>query len=200
MKHTWNNLDTPPKLPWNMYENARKNHKTPRREHSSITSATFPRSAQALTPHNPLICWRNAWTEGELLDDFYDMFQIIKICFSIMVRNIFWGVFKEIRARFRKKFISLLITSSIWPQILALCFNSPTLSLPSVSMSAFWPPHLPPKRQQYQHCGSDPPPPQTCWRNTWTLPKASEKHPIWTHWTPSKNTLKTYMTLNWSTL
>ena len=118
-------------------------------------------SAQALTPHPPLICWRNTWTEGELLDDFHDMFQIIKIYFSIIVRNIFWGVFKEIRAWFRKKFISLLITSSIWPQILALCFNSPTLSLPSVSMSAFWlrPPHPPPKRQQYQHFGSDPPPP-----------------------------------------
>ena len=120
----------------------------------------------------PLIYWCNTWTEGELLDDFHDMFQIIKIYFSIIVRNIFWGVFKEIRAWFRKKFISLLITSSIWPQILALCFNSPTLSLPSVSMSAFWlrPPHPPPKRQQYQHFGSDPPPPQTCWCNTWTLP------------------------------
>ena len=115
----------------------------------------------SLDPPPPLICWRNTWTEGELLDDFHDMFQIIKIYFSIIVRNIFWGVFKEIRAWFRKKFISLLITSSIWPQILALCFNSPTLSLPSVSMSAFWlrPPHPPPKRQQYQHFGSDPPPP-----------------------------------------
>ena len=53
-------------------------------------------SARALPP--PLICWRNTWTEGELLVDFYNMFQIIKIYFSIIVRNIFWGVFKEIEA------------------------------------------------------------------------------------------------------
>ena len=36
----------------------------------------------------------------ELLDDFYDMFQITKICFSIYIRNILGGtgaVFKEIK-------------------------------------------------------------------------------------------------------
>ena len=41
-----------------------------------------------------------------MLDDSYDTFQIMKICFSIITRNIFWDVgdvFKKIRARFRKK-------------------------------------------------------------------------------------------------
>ena len=36
----------------------------------------------------------------EQLDDFYDMFQITKICFSIYIRNILGGtgaVFKEIK-------------------------------------------------------------------------------------------------------
>ena len=36
-----------------------------------------------------------------MLDDFYDKFCIIKICFSIIIRNIFWAVeaaFEEIRA------------------------------------------------------------------------------------------------------
>ena len=50
-----------------------------------------------------------------MLRDLYDMFQIIKNNFSIIIRNIFWGVgavFKNIRALFRKKFISLLIISS----------------------------------------------------------------------------------------
>ena len=75
-------------------------------------------TSEPSVPPLPLICWCNTWTEGELLDDFHDMFQIIKIYFSIIVRNIFWGVFKEIRAWFRKKFISLLITSSILQQYL----------------------------------------------------------------------------------
>ena len=67
-------------------------------------------------PPTPRIYWCNTWTEGELLADFYDMFQIIKLCFSIIIRNIFWGVgtvFKYIRPWFFKKFISLLIISSI---------------------------------------------------------------------------------------
>ena len=98
------------------------------RERSSITSAGFPkfgppppvsaRSAQVLTP---LICWCNTWTKGKLIDDLYNMFLIIKICFSIIIRNIFWvveAVFKDIRAWFRKKFISLLIISSILHQYL----------------------------------------------------------------------------------
>ena len=29
----------------------------------------------------PLICWRDTWTEGDLLDDFYDTFQMIKMYF-----------------------------------------------------------------------------------------------------------------------
>ena len=88
------------------------------RECSSITSASFPRF---WTFPPALIFWRNNWTEGELLDDLYDKFQIIKIYFSIFIRNIFWGigaVFKNIRALFRKKFISLLIISSILYQYL----------------------------------------------------------------------------------
>ena len=71
-------------------------------------------SAQALIP--PLICCYNTWIEGEMLDDFGDTFQLIKICFSITIRNIFWFVgaeFKDIWAWFRKIFISLLIISSI---------------------------------------------------------------------------------------
>ena len=65
-----------------------------------------------------------------MLDDFYDMFQIIKICLSIIVRNIFWGVgsvFKEIRALFRKKFISLLIISSILQHNFFFISTSPPL-------------------------------------------------------------------------
>ena len=56
-----------------------------------------------------------------MLDDLYDMSQIIKIYFSILIRNIFWGigaVLKNIRALFRKKFINLLIISSILHQYL----------------------------------------------------------------------------------
>ena len=56
-----------------------------------------------------------------MLDDFYDTFQIIKICFSIFIRNMFWGVgavFKEIRAWFRKKFSGSLLISSILQQYL----------------------------------------------------------------------------------
>ena len=72
------------------------------------TSTVSTLSAQA----PPLIYWHNTWTESELLDDFYDTFQMIKICFSIIIRNIFWdfgAVFKNIKPWFRKKFISLLI-------------------------------------------------------------------------------------------
>ena len=104
------------------------------------------RSAQVLTPCPTLICWCNTWEEGELLDDFYDMFQIIKICFSIIIRNVFWGVgavFKEFKAWLRKKFISLLISSSIVRQYLLY-----------VSFSIYL----------------RPPPPKTCLRNTWRLP------------------------------
>ena len=44
--------------------------------------------------------------------------------------------------------------------ILAQCFNSPTLSLQSVSMSSFWlRPNPPPKHQECQQFDSDPPPP-----------------------------------------
>ena len=73
-------------------------------------------SAQALTPTPHLICWRNTWKEGELVDDFYDTLQIIKICFSIIIMNILWdvgAVFKKIRAWLRKNFISLLTILSI---------------------------------------------------------------------------------------
>ena len=52
-----------------------------------VTSAL---SAQALTPLPPIICWRNTWTEGELLHDENMIF--------IITRNIFWdvgAVFKE---------------------------------------------------------------------------------------------------------
>ena len=57
---------------------------TPLRQHCQRKPYTPPSS-----PHN------------FLLDDFYDKFEIIKICFSIMIRNIFWAieaVFKDIRA------------------------------------------------------------------------------------------------------
>ena len=93
------------------------------------------------------VCWRNTWTEGELLEDLYDMFQIITICFSFMIRNIFWGVgaaFKEIMAWFRKKFIGLLLISSILQQYLLYVS---TLPPPPFKVSAC------------QHFGFDPPPP-----------------------------------------
>ena len=93
-------------------------------------------SSASLDPPPPLICWRNTWIEGELLDDLYDAFQIIQICFSIIIRNRFFGVgvvFKDIRAWFRNKFISLLIISSILQQY--FCYVS-TLSLLPFKVSA----------------------------------------------------------------
>ena len=89
-------------------------------ERLSITSANFGpppslcqqdqhRSLPQLPTHSNLL---NTWTEGELLDDLYKTFQIIKIYFSITIRNLFWGVgavFKDIKPLFMKKFISLLI-------------------------------------------------------------------------------------------
>ena len=70
----------------------------------------------ALDPQPPLKWWCNMWTEVELLDDFSNMLQIIKICFSNIIRTIFWGVgavFKNIKPWFMKKFISLLKISNI---------------------------------------------------------------------------------------
>ena len=61
-----------------------------------------------------------------MLDDFYDKFYIIKICFSIIIRNIFWAVeavFEEIRA-----FI-FIDNFKYFTAILAACFNSPSPSL-----------------------------------------------------------------------
>ena len=49
------------------------------RERSSIASST-------------LSCWRYTWIEGELLDDLDDTLRINKICFFIIIRNVFWGV------------------------------------------------------------------------------------------------------------
>ena len=46
----------------------------------------------ALDPPPPLKWWCNMWTKVELLDDFSDTFQIIKICFSTIIRTIFWGL------------------------------------------------------------------------------------------------------------
>ena len=65
-----------------------------------------------------------------MLDDFYDKFYIIKICFSIIIRNIFWAVeavFEEIRA-----FI-FIDNFKYFTAILAACFNSPSPSLQRVS-------------------------------------------------------------------
>ena len=100
----------------------------------------------SLDPHPRLICWRNTWKEGELVDDFYDTFQIIKICFSINIMNIFWdvgAVFKKIRAWLRKNFISLLTISSILQQYL--------LYVSTISP-------LPFKVSACQHFGLDPHP------------------------------------------
>ena len=74
-----------------------------------------------------------------------DTIQIIKICFSIIIRNIFLGVvaiFKEIKSLFMNKFISLLIISSI-------------LQLYLLNVSS-----LPPftfKVSAHHHFGLDPP-------------------------------------------
>ena len=57
------------------------------RECAHIMSSTF---GQFWTPHPPLNH-----------QDHHDTIQIIKICFSIIIRNIFWGVvavFKDIKA------------------------------------------------------------------------------------------------------
>ena len=107
---------------------------------TSITSSGFQkfwtppessRSSQVLTLHPPLNWWCNTWTEGKLLDDFSDRFQIIKIWFNISKRNIFWGVgavFKDIKPWFMKKFISLLIISSILQQYLLSVSTLPPLT------------------------------------------------------------------------
>ena len=61
-----------------------------------------------------------------MLDEFYDKFYIINICFSIIIRNIFWAVeavFEEIRA-----FI-FLDNLKCFTAILAACFNSPSVQL-----------------------------------------------------------------------
>ena len=85
----------------------------------SIVSA----SLDPLPP--PLICWRNTWSEGEVHEDLKNMFQMIKICFSIIIRNIYWGlgaVFSKISTWFRKKLIILLIISRISKQYVStLC-------------------------------------------------------------------------------
>ena len=102
----------------------------------------------ALDPPPPLKWWCNMWTEVELLDDFSDTFQIIKICFSTIIRTIFWGVgavFKNIKPWFMKKFISLFMISSILQQYLLNVSSLPPLNLQSVSTSSFClrPPHPP---------------------------------------------------------
>ena len=69
-----------------------------------------------------------------MLDDLYNTFQIVKICFSIITRNIFWGIgaaFKDIRELFRKKLIILIDKFKYFTALLALCFNFPTPSLHS---------------------------------------------------------------------
>ena len=65
-----------------------------------------------------------------------------------IIRNIFWGVgaiFKNIKPWFMKKFISLLIVSSILQQYLLNVSSLPPLNLQSVSTSSFClrPPHPP---------------------------------------------------------
>ena len=74
--------------------------------------------------------------------------------------------------KFRKNFIILLIIVSIIA-ILSLSFDSPTPSLQSVSMSAFWlyPPHpIQSFSSVWILAQTCTPPAQTRWRNTWTLP------------------------------
>ena len=76
-------------------------------EYSSITSASFPRfwpppPSSVLASLDPTPLFTDVILDVilELLDDFYDMFQITKICFSIYIRNILGGtgaVFKEIK-------------------------------------------------------------------------------------------------------
>ena len=64
---------------------------------------------KCLSPRDKQKCER----ETDRLTDrhsalYIQIFQMIKICFSIIIRNIFWGVgavFKNIRSLFRKKFI-----------------------------------------------------------------------------------------------
>ena len=71
------------------------------REHSSITSAGFPKFwtpppcvskiSTGLGP--PLICWCNTWTERRWVA--WWLIQHVsnyQICFSIIIRNIFWGL------------------------------------------------------------------------------------------------------------
>ena len=60
----------------------------------------------------------------------------------------------------------------------ALCFNSPTLSLQSVSMWAFWlrPPTPLQSVSSVRILTQTPNPPQTRWCNTWTLPYVEENY------------------------
>ena len=68
----------------------------------------------------PIICWCNTWTDGELLDDLYDTFQIVKIFFSIIIMNIS-RAFKEESAWF----ISLMIILRISQQYLLYVLTLP---------------------------------------------------------------------------
>ena len=79
---------------------------------------------------------------GELLDDFYYTFKIIKICFSINIRNIFLGAL-ELHSRqlgHDSGIISLLMISSILQQYLLYVLTFPPLPF---NVSA------------YQHSGLD---------------------------------------------
>ena len=128
----------------------------------------------ALDPPPPLKWWCNMWTEGELLDDFSDTFQIIKICFSTIIRTIFWGLELYSRILSHDSWRNSLIYS--WFQV----FYSNTCSMFQVSHPstfqvsaqhhfALAPPTPPKGTINVIICAWTPHPPLTWWCNMCTV-------------------------------
>ena len=131
----------------------------------------------ALDPPPPLKWWCNMWTEVELLDDFSDTFQIIKICFSTIIRTIFLGLELYSRILSHDSWRNSLVYS--WFQV----FYSNTCSMFQVSHPSTFKvsahhyfaldPPLPPKGTiNVIICAWTPHLPLTWWCNMCTVPKA----------------------------
>ena len=80
--------------------------------------------------------------------------------FFIIIRNKFQGAEAVSKDIIQEEIHQFIENFKYFTAILALCFNFPTPFIQFVSMSSsFWcrPTHPPPKHQQCQHFGSDPP-------------------------------------------
>ena len=97
-----------------------------------------------------------------------------------------WSCIKLNKGMVQEEIYQFIDNLKYFTAILALCFNSPTLSIQSVSMSAFWiRPEPPLKHQKCQYFCSDLPLKRgdvilECFLKSW---KRSVPHPL--HSTPS---------------